>query len=176
MDRKDRGLSLLELIFVIAISAVIGMLSVGPLSNFYQSTQIRTAIYQTIRSINHARQLAVNHAKPVSLCAYTAEGNCQSLWQSNTELIIFEDSNNDEQLTGGEPVFYRQSWSTAAIKGKLAVINHKVLKFSDTGTSLSGNISLCSIGKSSTFNRKVLIYAGRPRLDNQGDNSIIQCN
>lgn len=88
MRQRNHGLTLIDLLVVIAVLAVIVSMA-SPVGNWIAKQQLRSAHSELLLTINYARFLALSTGRPVTLCALHGSNKCQNPWQG--ELTVFTD-------------------------------------------------------------------------------------
>lgn len=101
---RQAGVTLIELIFALAILAVLMSISAPALGNLIDNTHSRTARSTLITSLNLARADAVGTHREVIVCPSRDESSCDNdvWWQSGW--IVFEDTNRNNRRDADEPL------------------------------------------------------------------------
>ena len=141
-DGRERGSTLLELAIVLGILGLVFNL----LPNFnalLPREQRQVSVVELRRSLNFAREQAVNLQTRVTLCALDHANTCQNIWQDR-DIATFIDANNNRRLDEGEAlhIFHwphgqgRVSWRAA--------LGRKHIAFDGGGgTAQNGSFLLC---------------------------------
>ena len=90
--RKDAGLTLVELIITLAISATLLMLASASWTPLTEKIQASTVQSNIQRIFTDARFRAVNSRTVITICPLTAGGVCSNNW--NTAISVFPDPEN----------------------------------------------------------------------------------
>lgn len=98
---NSRGLSLLELLVGLSIAAILLMLAVPSLGRVLAQNRLATSGNQVLLAALTARQTAISHNLPVTLCAGRIEVGCHRDW-SQQEWLVFVDTDRDGVLDSGE--------------------------------------------------------------------------
>jgi hypothetical protein len=93
------GFTLLELIIVISLTALLGVVSVIGCTHFFARQKQQMMIDTLHQSLDFARQAAISHAEPVTLCAAASDQTCGSNWAQG--ILIFLDPQNTGRLAPG---------------------------------------------------------------------------
>ena len=175
MNHKDSGLSALEALVTVLIAAILSAATVPGIQTALYQSHFRTALYQLVRTVNHARALAVNEGKTITLCVRGATLSCQDNWHENMDMLLFHDENKNYAVDENEPVYFSQQWSFSGLSGKLNSLGRSALVYFPNGSTIAGNISLCAHGDHPELNRAIIFNTiGRPRLSDDTDNDGIE--
>lgn len=101
---RQAGVTLIELIFVLAILAVLISISAPALGGLIDDTHSRGARGTLIASLNLARADAISTHREVIVCPSRDQASCDNdvWWQSGW--IVFEDSNQNNRRDEDEPL------------------------------------------------------------------------
>tara|TARA_R110002167_G_scaffold243833_11_gene449272 strand:+ start:358 stop:948 length:591 start_codon:yes stop_codon:yes gene_type:complete len=129
-----RGFTLLEMLIVLTITAI--LMALGSPSFYALSAQSKSksTIQKLSGLVRLARNSAVNHQTPIVLCPSKNGLACGKSWQEG--VLIFEDQNNDKQLSKTETLVHFQSPLIESGSIQWSAL-HNYLSFS--GEGLSGN-------------------------------------
>jgi len=103
-DRRQKGVTLVELIFTVAVLAVLMSISLPALGNLVQNAQARGARGALMTSLALARMSAVARNAQVSVCPSADHVNCTGdvWWQRGW--IVFVDTNRNGKRDGDEQI------------------------------------------------------------------------
>ena len=98
------GVTLVELIFALAVLAVLMSVSAPALGSFIQAAQARSARGMLASSLALARMSAIARGAQVSVCPSADQASCTggTAWQAGW--LVFVDSNRDGKRDPGEPL------------------------------------------------------------------------
>lgn len=172
------GFSLLELLFTLALLAII---SVYAFPNFQQQIQrhkATAAINQLYGLLIFGRSQAINYNKVVTLCASNDGKQCnKSRDWSEQELLIFIDENSNGQVDETDKVL--QQMTNPIPSSKLhyrAFQNKSYLQWLPTGTTnyQSGHLVLCIDDNAKNGHVIIMNFSGRPYIgkDNNKDGIV----
>lgn len=163
MKRKMQGVSLLDLMTVLAVLAVILSIA-SPVGNWLAQQQLRSAHSEILLSINYARHLALSTGSPVTVCPLHGGDKCKTPWQG--DLTIFVDPNR--ALALGEPAGVRKVVKIpAAIQVQWRGMNPtSSIRFTPTGLTFVSNGTFTVSHSSLEQSKKIIINRqGRARTE-----------
>lgn len=166
-----RGVTLIELIFTLAIAAILGAISLPALGGLMQSSQSRSTQNVLATALNLARSAAVNRQGVVVACPSADQVHCdKSLWWQHG-WIIFSDSDLDGKRGNDEPLLgitqAQPGMAIASSAGRMHVTYRN--DGSATGTNLT--FTFCDRRGATHAGALVVNNAGRVR---QGKPSAAQ--
>ena len=102
--RKMHGFTVVELMFCIAVAAVLCAISAPALGNFVHGETLRTSRNALVTSLNMARNTAVARQSHIVVCPSTDQRTCSddNWWQQGW--IVFDDRNGDGTRSTDEPL------------------------------------------------------------------------
>lgn len=100
----ERGITLVELLFAVAIIAILGTVSLPALGGLMRSEQSRSAHNALVTALNLARSTAAARGSDVAVCPSADGANCDaSVWWQHG-WIAFVDGNGDGKRAGDETI------------------------------------------------------------------------
>lgn len=158
---ENRGVTLIELISVLAISAILGLVAVPALNSLIQKQQLRTAAYSLYHLLVTARATAISQQNRISV--WNQDGD----WRSGVEMFL--DSNENGQRESAETRLYAAAdHENMSISGNSPVANYvsyipngRAAKAN--GAFQAGTITLCKSGVSDQY-QLIISSVGRLRL------------
>ncbi|WP_417532143.1 GspH/FimT family pseudopilin [Marinobacter lipolyticus] len=91
-----RGFTLVELLFTLAIVAVITGLAAPAMDNLIQTNRRHTAVSDLITMINLARNTAIMEQQTITLCPLDKDRQCATDWTGI--ITVFRDPESDKTL------------------------------------------------------------------------------
>lgn len=158
---KIQGMTLIELLSTLAISAVLGLVAIPSLYETLQNHRLRTSAQTVYQTLSSARATAVMRNRQVTV--WNSDGN----WATNVE--IFLDNNEDGSLDTGEPVLHRSTdQGNIQISGNRWVADY--VKFAPDGSATTasgafqvGTITVCRPDQSDAY-QLIISIGGRIRM------------
>ncbi|HJV80084.1 GspH/FimT family pseudopilin [Noviherbaspirillum sp.] len=165
---RHRGLSLVELLTVLAVVAVLLAMGLPSLQSFIQSQQISAVVNDFYAAISLTRSEAIQRGTRVDLVPQDADGNWASGW------VVFVDENNNQRPDAGERVIFIHDalQKGTSIRASLTDSTVQYLAYSGAGRTRTNSSSQRTQFGTFTFKlndqvRKIkLNFLGRPRVCN----------
>jgi len=169
LTHKDSGFSLLELMVVLAVSAILLNMALPSLTTFVSNQERKGALYGLAGAFAFARQQAVMKGAMVTICPLDAANTCGRDW--NGDIHVFLDPFNTRTLGLKETLIRTVSPSGS---GRLTVrsLNRSFFQFQPTGLVHSdlGNVTWCPESKDTSLAGQIIISrGGRTRLARDTD-------
>ncbi|HVY22087.1 MAG TPA: GspH/FimT family pseudopilin [Steroidobacteraceae bacterium] len=128
---KSAGFTLLELMFALAVAAVLIGLAAPNMRSFILNNRISSTANELLRSIQTARTEASKRQQSVVICFASNLTSPSCVKTNYTGWFIFEDSNKDLSYTSGEPVLEIHSFESDKIK--ILADNDDLVSYDSTG-------------------------------------------
>ena len=113
------GWSLVELLTVLAVSAILVMVAVPSLSAAFYELQVRSAAHEFAALMTLARSEAIKRRQGrVVMCAASSGATCATGGGWRNGWLLFHDVNGNAQLDAGELVMRTQSGLSQQFSGK----------------------------------------------------------
>lgn len=141
MRPYDAGITLVELLFALAIVGILLLLSVG-LRNLVADNRRAAIANEFLAALNYARSEAVSRGLPVSLCRSADQVSCGggSGWESGW--IIFTDPVNPGFIDPAEQILkVRERVPVMTMRGNTNVANRISYNAFGTATGIGGSPS-----------------------------------
>ena len=162
---KQRGFTLLELLYVLALTSILYSVAIPSFQSLIASTQRYTLNQKLFTLIQYTRSKAAFQAQNVILCPSKDQENCINDWQQ--PLMIFTDMNNNKRRDEEELIDrienialqnYHIRWRASGSSRYLRYIR-------DGSTSYqNGTFTLCPTINDVEHIQKIIVYlSGRAR-------------
>ncbi len=169
---KQSGATLMELMVVLAISAILLTIGIPAFASLVHSTRLTSATNELIASLHLARSAAIKRNARTVVCksedgvSCIAGGDWQQGW------LIFHDANNNAALDAGETVILARQALPEGIRLTGNTPVSKYISYSPTGGTKTtsgafqaGTLTVCNESATSIPARRVIISStGRPRV------------
>lgn len=177
---RSRGLSLIELLAIIAVIGISLATLTPSWSQMVQRNRVITTANQLLAHLRFARNEAVTVGRFVTLCPSGDGAHCSGDprgWQAG--YLVFDDRNGNRQRDDGESLLRVQDKVGAGIRLH-STAGRSAVRFRADGAAWSTNttFSVCLDGDSDGLsNRAVILYgSGRARVDQRGPgNRVVRC-
>lgn len=162
IEYKQAGVTLIELIFTVAILATLMSISLPALGNLLQSAQARGARGSLLTSLSLARMNAVSRYKNVAVCPSADHAQCDdSLWWQNG-WIVFEDADRDGRRSDKETLIeVVQAQSGTAIA---STVGRKYVSFRSDGSATGTNVTYTICDKRGVAQATMLVINNGGRV------------
>ncbi len=169
-----RGVTVFELLVVLAIAAVLGSLAAPSMLSLVQQQRATAAINAITGLVQQARHAAATYRVTVTLCA-ASKNTCLGRDQWHQGVVVFADHNGNGSIERDETVFGRAAALPAGARIYWRSFrNRKLLRFRSTGLTdwQNGHFKYCPADGNVSYARQIVINAaGRVRAapDRDGD-------
>lgn len=169
---RARGVTMLELVIVVALTAVTAAVAVPPLLDAWDAVRLRAYAHTFLSHLLFARNEAIKRRARVVLCPSEDGVTCADAGAWSRGWLVFVDGDNSGQRDSQEPILVRHD---ELGRGFRLTGNQNVAKYLSydahgqtrmtSGAFQAGTYTLCRAGKGyRTANLLVLSSTGRPRL------------
>ncbi len=150
---KPRGLSVIELMAVLALICILVLIAVPSFQNSMQNSRMTTLSDTLMRNLDYARMTALSQRVPVQVCPFSAAGStaCGSNWSVGFIVVTAP--------TTGTPTLL-QAYNTSTQDPVLSVPNNVAsVSFGTNGlASAQINFKLCD-PRGGTFARSLVVMS-----------------
>ena len=169
--RMDDGFTLLEMLVVMAISAVLMSVVAPSFSSIIDSAKVTSATNVFLSGLHLARSEAIKRNSRVALCK-TADGVACASSGGEQGWIVFHDANNNGSREGSEPIIQREMALSSSLRLTGNQYVARYVSFTPTGgTRLiggnfqAGTLTVCRQSAQGGEARQIILNAvGRPRV------------
>ena len=168
------GLTLLELIIVIALVAVSLSFLSPATESLLRKNRAETEQMRIAKLMSFARSTAINRNTSVTLCSLSSESNCELPWRNS--LSVFEDHNENGKQDPGEAIIRTTQLALANWNHRYRPSVRSYFQWGATGTSngTAGSVEFCSPDHLDSGFAIIVSFAGRIRLSRDFDGDGIQ--
>jgi type IV fimbrial biogenesis protein FimT len=168
---KSGGVTLVELLTILAVVALFHTLALPAMSSLLDSMRLSTGINTLLTSIHFARNEAIKRNDRVVMCKSAGAGECVRSGGWEQGWIVFHDRNNNGLFDTGEPMLLSEPALPTHFKlvGNSPLVNYVSYTASGatqlvSGAFQAGTFTLCRQSETSVEARQVVISGGgRPR-------------
>jgi len=168
---KQTGVTLLELMVVLAVSAILLMIGIPSFAAFTSSSRLASATNELVSSLHLARSEAIKRNSRTVICTSATGTSCVASGGWHQGWLVFHDVNNNAVRDAGEGVILTRS---AMPDGLRLTGNSHVsayISYTPTGATRTisglwqvGTLTVCNDSDASKAARLVIISStGRPR-------------
>lgn len=168
----QRGFTLVELIFTIAIAAILCAVAMPSMGRLMQSSRACSAHNALAAALNLARSEAVFRQSDVVVCPSSDQRHCDNsiLWQHGW--IVFQDSDGDTARDADEALLSVAQAQTGVAIASSRGRRHVTYRYDGSATGSNLTLTFCA-RRGSTDGRTIVINnAGRIREGKASPNQI----
>ena len=170
---RSIGATLFELLFAVAILAILLNLGLPDFKNMISDRKAEFTLRRISHAINFARTHAIKSGTIVTICPSHSGLRCENEWQDGS--LVFSDSNADRQINESDEILLvvNHALQDGSIKWR-SFQNKPFLQISAQGftRNQNGSFTFCSSDKEPEKAQQLVINRlGRTRLavDSNGD-------
>jgi type IV fimbrial biogenesis protein FimT len=168
---KQSGTTLLELLAVLAVSAILLALAVPSLAAFTRNGQMSSASNALISSLQLTRSEAIKRGSQAVMCPSATGSSCASTGGWDQGWLVFHDANNNAGVDAGEAVILTRAALPAGLRATSKGSTARYISYESSGGTRqitnafqSGTLTVCSEAGSLDSARKIIISkTGRAR-------------
>lgn len=168
---KQSGTTLLELMIVLAVSAILLTIGIPSFISIAASSRLTRATNSMVASLHLARSEAIKRNSRTVLCPSASGTACAASGGWHQGWLVFHDINNNAALDAGEAVILSQSGMPDGFRFTGDGAFSKYISYSPTGAAKYvsgawqfGALTLCNTSGALDMARKIIISnTGRPR-------------
>jgi prepilin-type N-terminal cleavage/methylation domain-containing protein len=168
------GLTLIETLIVLAITAILATLATPSFYNYLSQSESKSTIQKLSGLVRLARNNAINYQSSILFCPSKDGLVCSQNWPEG--VLIFEDENDDKQRNQTETLIHFQA--PLIEKGSIHWHSlHNYLSFSEEGLSgnSAGSFIYCPEDKNQKYaNALIISFSGKIRHADDKDKDGIR--
>jgi len=171
VDYFRRGISLLELLTVLAITGLLLSSAIPVFQHQMQGSRVRTQANTIITDLNLARSAAIRRNGTVLLCESRDHHSCTGDSNWSEGWIVFADANRNNQRDLEEPLIRIHMGVSPGIHVTFNGAGRKGdrwLQYRPTGSAKNGTFTVCDRSGSVRPLAVIVYRTGRPRVSSQG--------
>ena len=170
---KQSGVTLLELMVVLAIAAILLLAGIPSFASLINSTRLSTATNEMISSLHLTRSEAIKRNSRAVMCTSATGTSCAVSGGWHQGWLVFHDANNNAKLDLGETVVLTRQALPAGLWATSTGTTARYVSYAPSGGTKQvsgawqgGTLTLCNESGSLNSARKVIISStGRPRTE-----------
>ena len=169
---NQSGLTLLELMVVLAVSAILLGIGIPSFASFTTNTRLANATNELVASLHLARSEAIKRSSRAVMCPSATGDACTESGGWHQGWLVFHDANDNAILDADEAVILSRPALPTGIRVTSKDSTARYISYAPTGGTKqttgafqAGTLTVCSDSGSSNAVRKVIISrTGRPRV------------
>lgn len=170
---KQSGVTLLELMVVLAVSAILAVISIPGFVSLAHSSRLSTAANEMISSLHLARSEAIKRNSRAVMCISATGTSCADSGGWHQGWLVFHDANNNAKLDVGETVVLARQALQTGLRATSIGSTARYVSYAPSGGTKQisgawqgGTLTLCNESGSLNSAREVIISStGRPRTE-----------
>ncbi|MCK9201329.1 MAG: GspH/FimT family protein [Gallionella sp.] len=149
--QRQTGISMVEVIIVMAIAAILATIAAPSFNDFISNTRLTSTMSQLTSDMNRARSEAIKRNSWILVCARGTDTACGNNW--NNGWLICQDSEPNNTCDTGTAANPNPITAHQAINANFVLTGSATsIRFNPNGTGGSGTLNLASGAKSRTAN------------------------
>ena len=168
---RQSGISLLELVVVLAVTAVLATIGIPSFVSLANSSRLTTATNELLASLYLARGEAIKRNSRAVACASATGTSCAASGGWEQGWMVFHDINNNAAPDPGEPIIQVRQRLADGLVLTGSFSGAKYVSYSPTGATKllsgafqAGTLTLCHISAPEMSRQIIISITGRPRI------------
>lgn len=170
---KQSGVTLLELLVVLAIAAILLAIGIPTFTSLVRSNRLSSATNELVSSLHLARSEAIKRNSRAVMCTSATGTSCAASGGWHQGWLLFHDPNNNATLDAGETVIMARQALPAGFSLTGNKWISKYISYTPSGATRMisgvlqvGTLTLCNDSGAPGAARLVVISStGRPRTE-----------
>ncbi len=160
---KNKAMTLIELLVILAILGIIFSLTTPSLQQFMEQYRHRAVGHQLFSSLNYARSIAIFRQRYVVLCTSSDNISCNNTKDWSSGAIIFIDDNGNKTREDNEELLQRINPVPTGSALHFANARSYLVYKPNGGVQLAGNFKYCPANNLATLAWTIIFsLTGRP--------------
>lgn len=168
---KQSGVTLLELVVVLAVSLILLTIGIPSLASFIRANRLVSATNVLVSSLHLARSEAIKRRARAVMCPSTTGTSCASSGGWHQGWVVFHDANNNAALEANETVILSQPGMPEGFRLTGNAPVSRYISYTATGETQmlsgawqAGTLTVCHEAEPTNLARQIIISkTGRPR-------------
>lgn len=172
---RNSGLTLIELLFAMAMLAILTALAVPSFTNLVLDARMTAAVNRFVHDIHLAKQTAHRRMEPVALCKSRDGRRCAHDGEWHEGWLVFVNHNRDRppHVDTDDPVLA----ANARFESGTITANRRSFVFRPFEIrSTNGTLTFCDSRGTDAARAVIVSYTGRPRVSRvSARNQLLTC-
>lgn len=158
---RQRGVTLIEQIMVLALMATLTSIATPPLRRLLSRNQLQVAQTDFIEALQHARETAVTTGKPALFCPTRNGRNCSDEWRWENGWLLGHDTDRNNQPDQA-PLYTGRGYNDRLIVHSST--GRRFVRFQPDGNASGSNLTLVFCERSNSRNALSVVVSNSGRI------------
>ena len=176
--RAVAGLTLIEILLALAVSAILLGLGIPAFSSLLGSSELTTRVNALSASLSLARSAAIREGSRGMVCQSRDGRRCSRGGDWSEGWIVFVDRNHNRQREDTEPLLHAQPATRDRVHIRFRGFPSRryFIYRPDGMAKMNGTFILCVPGEPALARAVIVSWSGRPRIsDRRADGRPLRC-